>query len=338
MNSNLKKPKILDTTLRDGGHIIHNHFGKDTIINLSRGLVKSGCDVIELGWLKDSIPSDAEDYSVYRTTTDAEKNTIHSDETEYSLLFQFDEYDPVQLDECGKIVKNIRISMHIYDKSEGLRRAHIVKNKGYKVHINPINFVGFTNDEMKRMIDDANEFHPHTFSIVDTHGFMNVPKLLAIHSLISERLDPQINLALHLHDNQTAAFALAQLFALKNRERTISLDTCIGKLGKMCGNLSTEMMMEYLNQHYGCVYNVKTIYSLFEQNILPIREKVNWEFKLPYAISAQLCVHQRYADYAVEHKFSIIDTYRFMSSLSNEEKWRYNEKYADEQAKKLRIQ
>ena len=49
---------LLDCTLRDGGYINDWEFGHDNIVNIFERVVKSGVDVIEIGFLDDRRPFD----------------------------------------------------------------------------------------------------------------------------------------------------------------------------------------------------------------------------------------------------------------------------------------
>ena len=49
--------KLLDCTLRDGGHINQGKFGYNVIKSIVSNLVKAGIDIIEIGFLWDS-PTD----------------------------------------------------------------------------------------------------------------------------------------------------------------------------------------------------------------------------------------------------------------------------------------
>ena len=51
----MKNIKILDCTLRDGGHVNNWNFGEDRILSIITNLVKSKVDIIELGLVKKDI-------------------------------------------------------------------------------------------------------------------------------------------------------------------------------------------------------------------------------------------------------------------------------------------
>ena len=50
-----KHIRLLDCTLRDGGHIVQGKFGETVIKNIIERLVEAGVDIIEVGFLWDSV-------------------------------------------------------------------------------------------------------------------------------------------------------------------------------------------------------------------------------------------------------------------------------------------
>lgn len=327
--------KILDCTLRDGGHVIGCNFSNKTIHHIVSALEKSKCDIIELGFLmnKDYNP----DYSIFNNTKQAKQFVIPSKNSEYSLLAQQDQYDPKQLEECDGSIQNIRISFHTYDKQEGLECARIIKDKGYKIHVNPINFTGYSKNDMLDIIDKVNLLHPNTFSIVDTFGSLLYPQLNEINDLIDKYLDKDISVALHLHENLASSFVLAQHFIHNNKDkRNISVDASIDGMGKIPGNMPIELIMDYANKYLGKNYDASQLAKVNTQYIAPIKEKFRWGYDLPFAIAAQRKTHRSYAAFALENKLSLNEIYEFLYSLSDDKKSIYKLDYAKEMLSKMR--
>lgn len=50
--------------------------------------------------------------------------------------------------------------------------AREVKAKGYKLSINPINIMGYSDERILWIIKQVNQIQPYQFSIVDTFGSM----------------------------------------------------------------------------------------------------------------------------------------------------------------------
>ena len=55
MDNNNKHIRLLDCTLRDGGHINQGEFGEIAIKNVIKRLVEARTDIIEVGFLWDKV-------------------------------------------------------------------------------------------------------------------------------------------------------------------------------------------------------------------------------------------------------------------------------------------
>ena len=320
--------KILDCTLRDGGHVIGCHFGQHIITDIVSALNKSHCDIIELGFLMDK-PYNM-DYSIFNNCKQAEEFIPNNSQCEYSLLTQQDQYNPDLLEDCNGKIRHIRVSFHTYDKSEGFECAKKIKDKGYDLHINPINFTGYSHDEMLEMIEKVNILRPSTFSIVDTFGSLLLPQLNEINQLIDKHLEKDISVALHLHENLSSSFVLAQSFILDNQnKRDISVDASIDGMGKIPGNMPIELIMDFANRYLNKSYDISALLDVNVKYLTKIKDDSRWGYDLPFALAAQKNIHRSYAAYAIDHKATIPEIYSFLVSLSKDKKSVYDKNYAE---------
>ena len=66
----MRKIEILDCTLRDGGYVNENNFGKSNIIDIKDSLVNVGIDYIECGYIMDDLKEYSIDKTEYKNFTD----------------------------------------------------------------------------------------------------------------------------------------------------------------------------------------------------------------------------------------------------------------------------
>jgi len=67
----MKRAKILDCTLRDGAYLLDKKFGDNNIRGVISGLLSSGIDIIEIGFLQDE--GFGEGKTVYKNAKDAKR-------------------------------------------------------------------------------------------------------------------------------------------------------------------------------------------------------------------------------------------------------------------------
>lgn len=175
----------------------------------------------------------------------------------------------------GKGIEMIRITAHDYDIEEGMDFAREVKRKGYKLSINPINIMGYSDERILWIIEQVNEIQPYQFSIVDTFGSMKRRDLDRIVSLVDNNLDKNIRVALHLHENMSLSCCLAQQFVDKHLNRPIAIDGSLLGMGRIPGNLPIELIADYLNDYTDSTYDIDYLMDAIQEYIEPIKGNLN---------------------------------------------------------------
>ena len=322
---------LLDCTLRDGGHLTNSYFGREVIIDIISKLIESNIDVIEAGFLKDCIFD--ENVACYNNIEEAmsvlPKNKGNSS---YSLMLQEDLYDISKLEKCDGKIEIIRVSFHEFDLNEGLECAQKVVDKGYKCFINPINILGYDDEKLLKIIAKVNQIHPEGFTIVDTFGSMRKKDLMRLYYLVDHNLEPDIKIAIHLHENQAMAFSLAQSFIeIKSLKRHVCIDGSLYGMGRIPGNLCIELIMEYINEYMGEQYNMEPIYDAIDDYIIDIKNKIPWGYSTAYALSAHHRLHRTYAEFLLDKgKLRTKQINQILSMIDPEHKARFDKKYIEE--------
>lgn len=325
MKTNYDNVKLLDCTLRDGGHLNNSNFGYKNIINIIENLVASKIDIIELGFLEDC------DYDKniarFNQVCEAEELLLNIDclDTTFALLMQVDKFDINKLDDCSGKIKMIRVSFHKELLNKAIEYCHIVKQKGYICSLNPINFSGYSNYEVIKLLKIVNETNIDYFTIVDTFGILNNNSFSNKLSLINKLLRDDINLGLHLHDNLSSSFSTAQILMKENSRygKTI-IDCSLSGMGRAPGNLKTELIMYYLNKFKNS-YEMKYVYELIENIICKFKKEYDWTLDFSYSISAFEQVHRTYAEFLKNKNLNYEDVEKIIKDIQDKNKDRFNE-------------
>jgi 4-hydroxy 2-oxovalerate aldolase len=326
MNSNIK---VLDCTLRDGGHVNDFNFGDYNIKKIIKGLVNSHVDIIELGFLMNGNHDKSQ--TLYNTVSEAE---IHlsdiSTESEFCLMIRPDWYDINQLEKCSGKIKSIRFAFYQKDLELTLHQATIARNYGYGVYLNPVNVFSYSNSGLANILKVLNNFKPKAISIVDTFGSMLPEDLVKLFEIFNNNVDKDITLGLHLHENLSISLALAQQFLglVGVNSRNAIIDSSILGMGRIPGNLCSELIMNYLNIKDISQYNLTNIYELISDPISEIKNQIPWGYMPAYAITAYLKMHRSYAEYMIEQtKFSLHEIEFILLKIEIDDyKDNYNEK------------
>ena len=140
--------KILDCTLRDGGYVNDFHFGRYTIGKIISQLTESGIDVVECGFLENG--DYTADETIFQTVEQISRflpaNRKH---TMYVAMTCYGEYDINQLSPYdGSSIDGIRVSFHHNEIAEAMLFCHQVKEKGYKIFIQPVGTTSYTEKQL----------------------------------------------------------------------------------------------------------------------------------------------------------------------------------------------
>lgn len=316
--------KLLDCTLRDGGHLNQSRFGEDVIRGVIQGLVESKVDVIELGFL--STKEYDPDYSLFRNIADAKKVIpAESGDVEYSLMaYRFDVSD---LEECDGSVNYIRTTFHVYDFEEGIENCKKIIQKGYKCSVNLINFFGAYMAEQKvEVLKRINDIHPEAISMADTYGLMDLREMDYLYQTVENVLDKEVSIGIHVHENKGISYALAQRFLeIKHPRRNAIIDASVYGMGEVPGNLRMELIMDYMNKYHGTNYDLTAIYDTIDKYIYSLSLNRNWDYALPYAISSRWGINRKYAEFLMEQSgIGIKDMNAIMSQVEGIDKPSYN--------------
>lgn len=324
----MARVSILDCTLRDGGHVIQGKFGKNVIKAILLDLVKSKVDIIEAGFLWDTVTDD--DTARYHTISELKKY-LPEDLGQSIISLMADNVDLSHLEPCDGTVEIIRLSFRKTEFDWAEKTASILKQKGYKVYINPIHGSSFSDEEYIKIIERVNRIKPYGFSIVDTFGAMRQSDLARIYYLVEHNLDKDIVLGLHLHENLGLAYSLAQYaLSIVAPTRNITIDGALYGMGKIPGNLCVEQLMDYLNISYNTNYYTEPVYDSIDDYIMPIYEKNRWGYSVPYALSAQCGVHRTYAEYLMnKERLHTKEIRRLLRTIDEEHSEIFNKEYIE---------
>ena len=294
----MRKVRLLDCTLRDGGYINNWNWGYECAKSIIRSLTNAHVDIVEVGFLRD-IP----DYSFDITVADTidQLNNLLPDndkDTIFSAMVMQSNYTHKKLEDyAGHGIKMIRLTFHDYDVEEGLAFAKEIKKKGYMLAINPINIMGYLDIDILKLVEKINLIRPDFFSIVDTFGSMRSEDLNRLLYMLDHNLTESVGIALHLHENMSLSFSLAQIFLQKNIKRNIIVDGSLAGMGRPPGNLPLELLADYLNHNYEKMYDMDYILDAAQEYVLPLKGNTEWGYSPGYFLSAKYNLHRNYAEF-----------------------------------------
>jgi len=323
---------LLDCTLRDGGYVNKWNFGRDTISNICTKLAIAKVDIIEVGFLT-NLPH-TEDDSLYFNSLEIDAVTSGTRKSISKIAAMIAigemEMDPIALPLCKNCNLDIvRITFHNTDVEikKAFRYAQCLMEKGYLVCMQPVGTTSYTNKELSSLIQRINEFKPYAFYLVDTLGVLYSKELLQFLKFIDTRLDLEIRLGFHSHNNLQMSFSNAQCICEYSSLREFIVDCSIYGMGRGAGNLCTELITQYENDRNRSRYEMTSIYEALDDYIYPIFLNMAWGYNAHYYISAVHHCHPNYASFLMNKQTITMNKVEaLLKSIPLEERYIYNQK------------
>ena len=194
--------QILDCTLRDGCYCNQWRFGEENIQKISHGLVDAGVEIIELGFLTNKVAYDP-DVSKYTTMEEAARMIPANRAGKlFVCMTNYGEYEADDIPEWdGSSVDGLRVAFHKKDLLPALELCKGIQQKGYKVFIQAMVSLNYSDEEFLDLIRKVNEFEPYAFYIVDSFGVMKHKDLIRLFYLVEHNLNDTIKIGFYSYNN-----------------------------------------------------------------------------------------------------------------------------------------
>lgn len=330
----VKNVRILDCTLRDGGRIINCAFGNQEIKEISNRLADAKIDIIEVGFLRDGRIMEYQEGSTFFTDVSQIKPFVNK-EKKNILYAAFIDYGMCDIDNLkpydGTSIDAIRFGFtkKNYDtaKEDVLRWINVIKKNGYKLFIQGVNSLSYTDRELLEIVDMVNHVHPYSFGIVDTYGAMYMDDVNRLYGLIDHNMLPDICINFHSHNNYQLSFAFAQeLIKLSSTgTRQIIVDGTLGGMGKVAGNLNTELIVDFLVRKHHYDYEFEDILDILDDYIYKYTLEHTWGYSTASMMAGIYKSHPNNIIYLTEKfRLDTKDIGKILSMIDSDTRQRYD--------------
>lgn len=328
--------KLLDCTIRDGGRGLEdlNNLGIETGFTVDSRRALASClsnseiDIIELGSIG-GFDKDLERFAIYQNI-ELLSNEIPSRKNDNQMFVCFyigPDTAPERIPEYSPgLCDGVRVCLRYSELQKSLDYCAMLSKKGYKVFIQPMVTMRYTEEELKRVIHTANEINAYALYFVDSYGYMDKENIENFFRLYDDRLDSSIHIGFHAHNNMDMAFANASFFIQQRGNRNVILDSCITGMGQGAGNLQTEVIAHFLNKHFKKGYDFDSILKACDLlESFPLREPGSWGYSPTGLLPA---IHKTAYKYAytlkVNYHKSLVEINRLLSDMPDDMRHRFS--------------
>ncbi|MCI8773038.1 MAG: hypothetical protein HFI50_03760 [Lachnospiraceae bacterium] len=327
---------VLDCTLRDGGQGLENlnANGIKTEIFTDKDKIKiaelvrdSGIDIIEIGCMSKTCIG-LEKFAIYENILELSKFLPEKKNNKqiYTGLY-VDPDTPLDVipDYSPELVEGIRVILRYSQLQQSIDFCRGLARKGYRMFIQPMLTMRYTDEELRRLVYAANEMGAYALYFVDSFGYMNENDVERLYKFYIEELDKSVKIGFHAHNNMENAFYNARYFIEKLNDRDRLIDSCAIGMGQGAGNLQTEVLVDYLNRNHGTKYDFECVLEICD-----ILEKFRahdmeaWGYSPVRLVPA---VHKAAYKYAVamklQYNMSLVEINRALKDIPDDMRHRY---------------
>ncbi|MFV0241638.1 MAG: aldolase catalytic domain-containing protein [Lacrimispora sphenoides] len=323
---------VLDCTLRDGGYCNQWQFGFENTKKIITGLIEANVDIIECGFLTNSVNYDSD---VTKFNTVEQMTTVIPSTRDGKVFVAMMNYGEYKIEDLplydGTSINGIRVAFHKKNLTEALELCEQIKAKGYKVFIQAMVSLCYSDEEFLSMIRRVNDFEPYAFYIVDSFGMMKGKDLTRLFYVVEHNLKANIWIGFHSHNNMQLAYSNAQTLVGMRTNRNLIIDSSIYGMGRGAGNLNTELFIEFLNENYDKNYLLKPLLAIIDDILNDFYQRNYWGYSLPNYISAAHNAHPDYAGYLDDKKtLTVEDMNEIFDMMASDKKFSYDKAYIED--------
>ncbi|MCG7384772.1 aldolase catalytic domain-containing protein [Paenibacillus sp. ACRRY] len=284
--------KIVDCTIRDGGLVNNWDFSVDFVQQLYAGLNEAGVDYMEIGYKNSpKLLKGAEEAGPWRFLNDdfLRKVIPQKGNTKLSALVDVGRVDENDiLPRSESMLDLIRVACYSKDVDKALALVQTFHDRGYETTLNIMALSNVMENELLEAFELIKESSVDVVYIVDSYGSLDHNDVKYLVEKFKTHL-PNKRLGVHTHNNMQLAFSNTLVAAELGVEL---LDASVYGMGRAAGNCPTELLVAHLK---GTKYNLRPVLGVLEQLMVPLREKEEWGYILPYMITGALDEHPRSA-------------------------------------------
>ena len=285
--------KVLDCTIRDGGLINNHDFDYRFVREVYRAVSLSGVDYMEIGYKNSKELFSSKEYGLWKFCEDDEiKKVTEGIESKTKISVMVD-VGRVNLDDVKPAnespVDMIRVASYVKDIDKAIYMVNHFADKGYEV---TINIMAISKDQGTELDEALHQIESESKAsvvyIVDSFGALyqeSVEHLVKRFKAILKTKE----IGYHGHNHQQLAFSNTIESIIHGGNY---LDASVYGIGRAAGNCPLELLIGFLKNPK---FDIRPILDLISKEFIPLRNKIEWGYIIPYAISGMLNEHPKAA-------------------------------------------
>ncbi|MBI2914567.1 MAG: aldolase catalytic domain-containing protein [Firmicutes bacterium] len=287
--------KVLDCTVRDGGLINDHCFDDGFVKAVYDTCVAAGVDYMEVGYKasqKIFVPSQ---FGCWKYCQEDDIRRIVGDNpTPLKLSVMADaersDYRTDILPKDKSVLDCIRVATYIHQIPVALDMVNDAHDKGYETTLNLMAISTVQDRDLMDALEAIVRSPVGTVYVVDSFGTYYSEQIRDLSLAFLDAVKGTgKQVGIHTHNNQQLAYANTIEACIVGVNR---LDATINGMGRGAGNCPLELLLSFLKNPK---FKLRPVLECIQKVFLPMRDKMEWGYYIPYLITGMLNQHPRAA-------------------------------------------
>jgi 4-hydroxy 2-oxovalerate aldolase len=288
-----EKIRVFDCTIRDGGLINNHDFDERFVREVYKALSAAGVDYMEIGYKNAKRLFSPKEYGPWKfCDDDLIRKTIDgiASETKISVMVDVDRVDIEDIKPKKESpVDMIRVASYVQDIDKAIFLVNHFAEKGYETTVNIMAVSKALDNELTEALHQLEEeSKANVVYIVDSFGALYQETIELLVKKFKGILKTK-EVGMHAHNNQQLAFGNTIEAIIHDANY---LDATVYGLGRAAGNCPLELLIGFLKNPK---FDIRPILDLISNEFIPLRNKIEWGYIIPYAIAGMLNEHPKAA-------------------------------------------
>lgn len=288
-----EKIKVIDCTIRDGGLMNNHQFDHRFVRAVYQAVSEAGIDYMEIGYKNSRRLFSDKEYGIWKFCDDEDIKKVTQGLKSNTKISVMADVDRVDLDDIkpkkDSPVSMVRVATYVKDVDKAIYLVNHFADKGYETAVNIMAISRALDNELTECLQQLEaECKANVVYIVDSNGalYQETTEFLVKKA---KQIVKSKEIGIHAHNNQQLAFGNTIEAIIHNANY---VDGSIYGLGRAAGNCPTELLLGFLKNPK---YDIRPILDVISREFVPLREKLEWGYVIPYAIVGILDEHPRAA-------------------------------------------
>jgi len=285
--------KVLDCTIRDGGLINNHDFDHRFVREVYKAVSAAGVDYFEIGYKNSKRLFSPEEYGPWKFCDDEDIERVIEGVTTNTKISVMVDVGRVDIDDIKPAsespVDMIRVASYVKDIDKAIFLVNHFADKGYKTTVNIMAISRALDNELNEALYQLEEeSKAEVIYIVDSFGSLYQESTEFLVKKYKSILKTK-EVGMHGHNHQQLAFCNT-IEAIIHGANYV--DGTVYGIGRAAGNCPLELLIGFLKNPK---FDIRPILEVISKEFIPLREKIEWGYIIPYAITGMLNEHPRTA-------------------------------------------